>query len=57
MKSFTVTFVHERETKGTHRYNEVGDRDSHKIGAIYVKKSALNGSTPKQIVVTVEAKE
>jgi hypothetical protein len=55
-KEFQVTFETEKETTGTVRYSEVGDKDSHKIGKLYLKKAAAKSlGNPKTIGVTVSA--
>lgn len=50
-------FEFDRETPGTFKFNEIGDRDSHVSGAIYIKKAPLEGTKPKRIRVTIEVLE
>lgn len=58
--TFTVSFVRDKETKNTVRYNEVGETFDHKIGALYVHKTALRnmrdstGAWPAALKVTVQ---
>jgi hypothetical protein len=55
-----VEFKVERETKGTFLYAEVDAHGLKKemkdstVGAMYVRKSALNGTSPKRLKVTIE---
>jgi hypothetical protein len=50
-----VSFTRERDTKNTVRFQEDGDADQHKIGALYVKKSAMAElGDPQALVVTIE---
>ena len=42
MSAIRARFTKERETKNTVRFAEVGDEANHKIGTLYVKKTALN---------------
>ena len=52
----TVSFNIEKETKGAVRYKEEGERDDHKIGTLYIRKSAFGDEPfPASIKVTVEA--
>jgi len=51
-----VDFVYEKETPGTYRFRELGDRENHKIGTLYIKKRAFSGGrAPKGLKVVVEA--
>lgn len=43
--AINAQFTFERETKGTFVYVEDGPKDQHKVGTLYIKKSAM-GSTP-----------
>lgn len=58
VKTFTVEFVKDRETKGTFRYaEEVPDGAGEaKIGSLYVRRFALSDlGMPEKITVTVSA--
>ena len=50
-----LTFDHERETKGTHRYAEQGDPDNLAVGTLYIRKSQLDGERPDKIKVVITA--
>lgn len=52
---FTTTFEYNAEKKHSVRYDETGDRRTQKIGAIYIRKTALvlERSWPSSIEVTV----
>lgn len=50
-----LRLVHEKETKGTHRYTEVEGPGGIVLGTLYVKKAALDAaSVPKSLTVTIE---
>lgn len=55
----SVRLVLEHKTKGALRYREVDDIGQvlpivdAKIGALYVRKSALNGAEPKLIIARI----
>ena len=51
--SVEVVFDFERETPGTYRFKEQGEKDTHAIGTLYVKKSALGAKAPSTITVTI----
>jgi hypothetical protein len=54
--TITMTFTKEKETKGTVRYMEDGDKEQHSVGALYVQKSAYAlMNSPEAITVTVTA--
>lgn len=54
-KPITVTFNFDRDTKNTHRYNEVGDPVNHIVGSLYIKKSAFSGTArPDAVKVSIE---
>lgn len=55
MSKTVVKFSFEKETKNAVRFQETGDEANHKIGTLYVKKSAFDGKVPQSITVTVEA--
>ena len=55
----TLKFTFEKETKGTIRYQEVGDDGAPafapQVGTLYVRKSAISGGTiPKALIVTIK---
>lgn len=53
-----LTFVRERETKGTVRYKEKQEDESQRpiVGTLYVTKPALNDlGNPQELQVTIEA--
>lgn len=43
-----------KETAGAVQFAEVGDRDGHVSGGIYIRKGSLDGVTPQKIRVTIE---
>ena len=45
-------FTHEKTTKNTYRYSEIGEIP--KIGTLYIQKFALGEEPPKSLKVTVE---
>lgn len=45
-------FAHERTTKNTYRYSEIGEIP--KIGSLYIQKFALGAEPPKSLKLTVE---
>lgn len=54
MQLVQLTMVYERATKGTHVFIETGDPKDHKIGKLYIKKSALPPVPPMKITVCVK---
>lgn len=51
-----VPFIVEKETPGTFRFQEVGEKEDFKVGAIYLKKSTYAAlGSPKGIKVTITA--
>ena len=54
-KYCVMGFSYEKETPGTYRFQETGEKDSRHIGRLYVKKSAFPKGPPKELKVTVEA--
>lgn len=60
MKTLNVSLVQDKVTKGAVRFAEVNGKgefvtgDDSQITQIYVRKSALDGQTPKIARVTVE---
>jgi hypothetical protein len=56
-KTLTVQFKKEKETKGTHMFLEEGERDTHKIGQLYVKRPACEElGNPEALEVTIKVK-
>ena len=54
METHELTFEFHKETKNTVRFSEVvADDATPVIGELYVRKSAINGDTPKMLTVTV----
>jgi hypothetical protein len=59
LRHLHVEFVFERETKGAVRYQETKDGapveigNGAIIGALYIRKDALNGVMPRKLVVSV----
>lgn len=52
----SAEFEYVRSTKNTHRYDEIGPRETHMCGAIYIKKAALGSLLrPQDIKVTIES--
>jgi hypothetical protein len=49
-----ITFTHERSTKNTERFAEIGDKSQHAIGVLYVQRTVFNGSVPTELTVTLE---
>jgi hypothetical protein len=47
-------FTHEKTTKNTYRYAEVGEIP--KIGSLYIQKFALGAEPPKSLKVVVEVR-
>lgn len=51
-----LTFEQEKETPGTVRYSEEGDKDKHSVGKLYLKKAAAKKlGNPDSITVTINA--
>ena len=48
-----VKFELEKETKGTFRFKETGEKEDYKIGTLYVKKTAFQGTAPDKLTVTL----
>lgn len=55
MKKQTITFTFQRSTKNTHVYQEDGAPEEHKVGSLYIKKTATEATPPPVIKVTIEA--
>lgn len=54
--SVTLHFTFEKETPGTNRYREDGDRADHVVGTLYVKKAALKKlGNPSTVTVAITA--
>jgi|TARA_R100000093_G_C1936557_1_gene70553 hypothetical protein len=61
METKIISFGLERETKGAVRYyeldsagNAISIKDGADIGTLYIRKSALNGSVPMLLEVTIQ---
>lgn len=58
MEKITLSFTHEKDTKGTHRYAEDGEKGNHVVGTLYIKKKATGSEdAPKTLRVTIESQE
>jgi hypothetical protein len=56
-KGIVVEFTKDRETPGTWRFAEDGDKSDHLVGTIYVKNAGLKkigSGKPESIRVTIE---
>lgn len=57
MKRKELTFTHDKDTKGTHRYAEDAKEGEHVIGNLYIRKDKMDGERPNKLkVVVTEAK-
>lgn len=55
-KSFDITFDREKETPGTVRFSEQGEKEKQKVGKLYIKKAADKAlGNPDSVTVTVAA--
>lgn len=54
-KTFTVEFDYLNDTPGTHRFQEVGNKDDYKIGGLYIKKGNIDPEC-KHLSVTITQK-
>ena len=54
MKKTILTFVHEKDTKGTYRYSEEVVDDNPVVGTLYIKKKAAGDEAPASLKVTIE---
>jgi hypothetical protein len=54
---FTVGFRFEKETPGTFRFQESGDKADHKIGTLYIRKSALPNGAPRALTLKIDVVE
>lgn len=60
MENIVVTFVHERETKNAHRFQEVDgkgkalDMSDAIVGTIYLKKAIIGDKAPAKLRATFE---
>lgn len=54
MKQTKLTFTHERDTKGAHRYQEDAADGEHTIGTLYVRKDQVDGERPDKLEVTLK---
>lgn len=60
-QTITVKMAFERSTKGAVRFQEVTNdgtpiniADGAKIGTLYIRKSALDGTEPKSLSITIQ---
>ena len=54
METHELTFEFHKETKTTVRFSEVvADGGTPIVGELYVRKSAINGDTPKMLTLTI----
>jgi len=54
METRELSFTFNKETKNTLRFSEVvADDATPVIGELYIRKSAVNGDTPKMLTLTV----
>ena len=53
-EKFELVFKLEKETPGTFRFKEQAPKDKIVVGALYVKKTALAGTPPQGLVVTIK---
>tara|TARA_R110002050_G_scaffold264743_1_gene405666 strand:- start:410 stop:598 length:189 start_codon:yes stop_codon:yes gene_type:complete len=54
METRELSFTFNKETKNTLRFSEVVTDDATPvIGELYIRKSAVNGDTPKMLTLTV----
>ena len=52
----SLSFILEKETKGTQRYVEDAERSERVIGTLYIRKTALEqfgGKAPRHLTVTI----
>jgi len=54
MKPIKITFNHDRDTKGTHRFTEDAPEGQHVIGNLYIRKDKVEGDRPDKLEVTVK---
>lgn len=52
MKTLTIDMYHERECKGSHRYDAVNGQMA-AINAVYIRKQDMGGAVPTKIQITV----
>jgi hypothetical protein len=49
----TLTFSHEKDTKGTYKYAEDGDNPV--VGSLYIRKDKVQGDRPDKLKVVISA--
>lgn len=49
----TLTFSHEKDTKGTYKYAEDGDNPT--VGSLYIRKDKVSGERPDKLKVVISA--
>lgn len=56
VEELEIEFEHQNDTAGTRRFRETGDKDNHKVGALYLKKAASASlGDPDSLTVTISA--
>ena len=50
-----ITFTHEKSTKNTERFTEIGEKQYHAVGVLYVQRTIFDGQIPTALTVTIEA--
>lgn len=56
MKAITVDMFHERECKGSHRYDAVNGNMA-PVNAVYIRKADIDGVAPAKIRVTITERD
>lgn len=54
MKVTKITFTHERDTKGAHRFQEDAKEGEHVVGNLYIRKDKVEGERPDKIEMTLK---
>lgn len=54
MKVTKITFTHDRDTKGTHRYAEDAKDGEHVVGNLYIRKDKVEGERPNKLEMTLK---
>lgn len=55
MKRHNLTFTHEKDTKGTHKYQEDASEGEHVVGGLYIRKDKMDGAPPDSLKVVITA--
>lgn len=53
MKAITLKFIHEKDTKGTHKFSEDAPEGKHAVGSLYIRKDAVDGECPSKLTVKI----